>query len=244
MRDDPLDLRVIDVRGRDEREHRPDVGVGLADDALRSARSHRLDERGVVGVDVEIDRLVLGHAKQFGGLLDRLLTDVQRVPGEGVRTLVPVQSDDVAADRPPRESVVVEDLIHHRTADGRSVRGGDAPLHLERRVGNDVAVGCGVEGVAQGRGPDRGGWRQLDDERPGRVRERDEDLDALRRLVEGHGLGELDAFVELGIDGRLAEDGVRGVDRCRDRAGDHGEEREDRGRGGDEDPRGCVPDHG
>ena len=42
--------------GRDEREQRADVGVGLAADVLAGARPQRVVERGLVRVDEEVDR--------------------------------------------------------------------------------------------------------------------------------------------------------------------------------------------
>ena len=60
---------------------------------------------------------------------------------------------------------------------------------------------------------DRGRRWQLDDERAERVGERQQDLDAGRRLVERDRLGQLDALAEGGVDGRRAELGVGGADR-------------------------------
>ena len=53
-------------------------------------------ERVLVGVDEEVDRLVLGHAEQLRGLLDGLLADLQGALAERRVALVPVDADDVA----------------------------------------------------------------------------------------------------------------------------------------------------
>ena len=66
----------------------------LASDVLAGARTERVVERGLVGVDVEVDRLGLGHPEQLGGVVDPVLADRQRALPEAVGPLVPVDPDD------------------------------------------------------------------------------------------------------------------------------------------------------
>ncbi len=106
VRDDGLHPGVVDLGRRDQREQRPDLGIGLAADVLARAGSEGVVERGLVGVDEEVDRLLLGDAQQRGRLLDAVLADLERPLPEGIVPLVPVDAHDRAARGLPREALV------------------------------------------------------------------------------------------------------------------------------------------
>ena len=63
--DDATDLGVVDTARGDLGEERPDLGERLTTDVLLRARIERAVERIRIGVDVEVDRLLFGHAEQL-----------------------------------------------------------------------------------------------------------------------------------------------------------------------------------
>ena len=72
------DPRVVDLVRRDQREQRPDIGVGLPADVLARARPEGVVERVLVGVDEEVDRLSLGDPEQLRGLARRPSSPIAR----------------------------------------------------------------------------------------------------------------------------------------------------------------------
>ena len=85
--------------GRDEGEQRPDLRVGLAADVLARARAERVVEGVLVGVDEEVDRVILGHAEKRRRLFHAVLADREGALPERVPALVPVHAHDVARRR-------------------------------------------------------------------------------------------------------------------------------------------------
>ena len=65
MRHDATDLGVVGTARGDLGEERPDLGQRLTADVLLRARIERAVERLLIGVDVEVDRLLFGHAEQL-----------------------------------------------------------------------------------------------------------------------------------------------------------------------------------
>ena len=82
MGDHDAHPRVVDVVRRDQGEERPDLGQCLAADVLPGARPQRVVEGLLVGVDVEVDGLGLGHLEERLGLGHAALADRQRAPAE------------------------------------------------------------------------------------------------------------------------------------------------------------------
>ena len=68
-------------------------------DVLAQPGADRVAERGLVGVDVEVDGFGLGHPEQRGALGDGVLGDLEGALAERVRTLDPVDGHDPAGLR-------------------------------------------------------------------------------------------------------------------------------------------------
>ncbi len=101
MGDDLLDPRVIDLARADEREQRADARVGLAPDVLAGPRPEGVVERRLIGVDEEVDGLVLGHAQPPGRVLDRR---PRRCAGRARRTRRRPRTSGRARCRRPRSA--------------------------------------------------------------------------------------------------------------------------------------------
>jgi hypothetical protein len=194
VRHDDVDPRVVDLAGGDQREHRPDVGVGLAADVLAGPGTQRVVELPLVGVDEEVDRVGFGHAEERGRLAHGRVADLERPAAERIAALRPVDPDDVALEGLPVDPVIGVRVGQRRAHADRAVRGRDPPARGECRVRHDVAVvevDLEVERALACRR--RIG---LDDARPGGVSGLQEDLDPFRpgrqldRLVEGDRLPE------------------------------------------------------
>ena len=152
----------------------------------RSPGAERVTERGLVGVDVEVDGFGLGHAEQRGPVGDGVLGDLEGALAERVRALDPVDGHDPAGLRLPREPVVeVGDPDLGSELDiGRIVGGDQPPAGDHRRVGEDVPVGR-VEPIGQRRRPGRRRVRDHDDRRADRVGAGQQELDPAGGLRDG-----------------------------------------------------------
>ena len=65
MRHNPTDLGVIGAARGDLGKERPDLGERLTADVLLRAWIERAVERLLIGIDVEVDRLLFGHTEQL-----------------------------------------------------------------------------------------------------------------------------------------------------------------------------------
>ena len=106
MRDPDRHLRVVDLVGRDEAEHRPDVGEGRSRDVIVRAGTEGVVELVLVGVHEEVDGAGLGHAQQLRGRRDLVLPELERLGTECRVALVPVHPDQAAGRGLPVEPVV------------------------------------------------------------------------------------------------------------------------------------------
>ena len=198
-----LDPRRIDLVGRDQGEHRPDLGVRLATDVLPGPGAQGVVERRLRCVDEEVDRFRLLHSEQVLGLLDALVGDVERPPPEGIAALVPVDPDERSGTRLPVESGVrVEDAGRRARLDLAVQR--QPPARREPRVRQDVAVGQ-LEGVAERLAAGRARRADLGQRRPQRAWVFDENLDLVGDRLEIDRLLEGDPFAVCRVGRRRLE---------------------------------------
>ncbi len=241
VRDDDPHPAVVDRVRRDQGEQGPDVGVRLAADVLPGSGTERGPERGLVAVDEEVDAVGLGHAQQVRRVPDCRVADLERLSGEGLAAVVPVDRHEVALEALPV-------LVRVAVADGQRLgedgrigsRGQRGPGDLQPGIGDQVSTARGVESVGQ-RLAARSGRRDLLDERSEAARIAQPDLHSLERSADGDRDGEGDALAVGDLRVRLSEGrersivGEREVDgscRCRSRQQErgHGHERREQPR--------------
>jgi hypothetical protein len=138
---DDINPRVVDLARRDQREERPDLGVRLAADVLARGGPEGVVELLLVGVDEEIDRVVLRDPEQLRRLGDGALADLERTLAERLGPGIPVDADDLALARLPVEPAVLVGDGHGRAGRLAAVIAGHPPARGQGGVRQDVPGG-------------------------------------------------------------------------------------------------------